>query len=456
MNIKREYDVIIIGSGPGGFHAASCAVDAGLSVAIIEKGDIGGVCLNVGCMPTKTLVHGAAFLNERLSAESYGIKCAMEALQVATLIEKKDQVVATLRKGMEASLKKLAADYYHGEARLSSDHEVFVGDDVLTGKSIIIATGSRPREIPGFAFDGKTCVSSSDILELKDFPKSIVIVGGGVIGCEWASLLHSFGVHVTLIEMTDRLLPLVSVSVSKRLESMFKRKQIDIRKNTKVLSQQYQDGQVHVVCDAGDPLVADMVLVCVGRVPNADGFGGEAIGLVYEKGCVKTNEYLQTNIPHIYAIGDVIDSPQLAHVASYEAGVAVHNILNSEKKQAVSYDHIPSCVYTDPEVASVGVTEKCDGVAEVRMPLAANGKAHCESATDGTVSLFFNTTNGTVLGAEMIGKHGTELIATFGMAVRCRLTVTQIADVVFPHPTFAEVIHSVAELAKKQLDLRGQ
>ena len=314
-----QYDVIVIGAGPGGARAAAVAAAKGKKTALIEKGDVGGTCLNVGCIPTKTLVHAAILKRSFAEATAYGMTVPDVSVDPAVLFQKKDAVVATLRKGSETSIEKQSYDFIRGEAVFTEEREIAVAGERYTFEYAIIATGSQPRELSGIPCDGKRVLNSTQLLSLNALPRSIVIIGGGYIGCEWASLLAGLGSTVTVVEMTDTLIPSVSRSVAARLEARFKKQGITVMKKTKVMSARAAGELVTVNREGGEPVTAEYVLVSVGRRAILDGIGLDAAGVAVEKGFVKTDCYCMTTNERIYAVGDVLNAPQLAHTAFHEA-----------------------------------------------------------------------------------------------------------------------------------------
>lgn len=433
----RDFDLAVIGAGPGGLDAALRARELGLKVALIEKKEPGGTCLNTGCIPTKALLSSSRVLSEIKRASEYGLRADNANSEFDRILERKDEVVSRLRASAISQIQKSGLEWIAGEARFTGPKELDIhGEDQqrLTAKSILIATGSEPVGLPGLALDGRNILSSSDILELKELPTSLLIIGGGAVGVEFASFFHALGVRVTLTEMMPGLLPTEDPDCAKRLESLFQKRGMEI-----------QTGKG----DAWKGVKADKTLLAIGRRRNTHNLGLEAAGIGCKKnGAVEVSVTLETNVPGVFAIGDVIDSPQLAHVASYEGALVAENLVNKVKKTA-DYKAVPSCVYSDPEVASVGILTGED-VETVRIPFAAVAKAQVEGETDGFLKLSASKKTGKIMGASAIGAHVTEIIPEIVLAVRLGLTIDDILGTIHAHPTLAEVVCMAArELARR-------
>ncbi|MDD4899651.1 MAG: dihydrolipoyl dehydrogenase [Candidatus Omnitrophica bacterium] len=414
-----DYDLIIIGAGWAGFNAALEAKKAGLKTALVEKGEVGGTCLNRGCIPTKSLINSAKVF--QLS------RCT--GLNLYKLQERKEQIITQLRQGITFSLKGI--DLLSGEAEILSSTQVKISEKTLTTKSLLIATGSKPVQIKGLEFDGKKIISSDEILNLKDeIPRSLLIVGGGVIGCEFASLFNHLGTAVTIAEKMPQLLPNEEREIAKKLENIFKKKGI----------------KVNTAIDATTINLKDfsLVLVCVGRVPVVPNL--EKAGVILERNRIVVDEYLRTNIPNIYAAGDCTGKIMLAHYAAYQGKIAAHNIAQPNALQKADNPNVPNCIFTSPEIASVGLNEeaaKAKGI-EVkvnRFDFLASGMARILEETDGFIKIISDSKTDKILGASIIGPRATELIATLTLAVSCQLTLVQIRETIFAHPTISEAIH---------------
>lgn len=431
-----SYDIAIIGAGPGGMEAALAAREHGLKTVLIDKQAMGGTCLNTGCIPTKALLASSRLVSQIKRAAEFGIEIRGFHFDYKQMNAKKDEIVSFLRRQALTSIQKSGVEFIEGEAFLVSSHQIEIkGKEQLKAKFIIIATGSRPGSLPGMVPDGKNIISSDDALKLQAVPKSIAIVGGGAVGVEFASIFHALGSSVTIIEMMDRLIPTEDIDCAKRLEAIFSRSGIKVLTGKKIDKEAIQ---------------AEKILIAAGRQRNTNGLGLEKGGIHSEKnGMIPVNEFLETRSPGIFAIGDVIGSAQLAHVASYEGRLVIENIIG-KIKQAPDYRAIPNCIYSDPEIASVGYRKKPDedsnpNILEARIPFAGLGKARVERETNGFFKLVAEKGSGKVLGASAIGSHVTELIPEAALAIRLGLTVKDIADTVHAHPTESEILQIAAQ-----------
>lgn len=425
------HDLAVIGAGWAGFSAAASAAERGLKAALIEKGALGGTCLNYGCIPTKTLLNSAKLLSQFKKSAKFGITAgSVPRLDLIRLLQRKNEVVGHLKSGLEFLIKSKKIDYFGAEAEIISPNQVRAGKDDLEAKYILIATGARPIELPKIKFDGNTVISSSEALELPEIPGKILIIGGGAIGCEFAEIFLSYGSEVEIVELTGGLLPGVDREIAKRLEVILKKKGVKISLNT----------------DAGAlPLKDyDKVLLCVGRAAYSDCFNG--LDLKRERGKVMVNEYLQTSIPNIYAAGDCIGGYQLAHAASYEGRLAVKNMAEGNSRKA-DYRAVPSAVFTNPEIACVGLSEEeaRNGSADIivkKFDFRGLGMGYVIDETEGFVKLIANGKEN-LLGACLIGPKASELISALTLALNNRLSLSQIRDTIFAHPTISEVISEV-------------
>ncbi|PIR16237.1 MAG: dihydrolipoyl dehydrogenase [Deltaproteobacteria bacterium CG11_big_fil_rev_8_21_14_0_20_49_13] len=451
------YDLAVIGAGPGGYVAAIRAAQLGLKTVLIEKEHVGGTCLNRGCIPTKSVVAVAERFKERDPAEFgiEGVDSAKAAVNMAKVVERKDKIVAGLRVGIGQLLESNKIDLITGAASFASKDELKVVDPAgnelpVTSRDVIIATGSIWREIPGLKTDGKFVITSDEMLDLKALPKRLVIVGGGVIGCEFASIMNIFGVDVSIVEMTDQLLPTEDAAISRQLSMSFKKRGIKIFTKATVT----EAGKGIVKLSTVDNLGADLVLVSIGRRPFTDGLGIEAAGVETQKGFILTDDKMRTNVPNIYAIGDVAVpgakgfKPALAHVASKEGMVAVTNI-KGEHAAVMNYNVVPRPIFTIPEIGCVGATEKELKNNNVkyktgRFSYAALSKAVCDSATNGLLQVYSDEV-GHILGAHCMGNHASDICAEASLAMETGLNVRDIERTIHAHPTYSEIMMEACE-----------
>jgi len=449
---KVECDVLILGGGPGGYVAAERAAQLGLNVVLVEKEKVGGVCLHHGCIPSKALLDTAekyAFLQE---CNTRGVALPQAPIEMPILMAWKDQILDRLHKGVETLLSKRSVKVIQGTGFFKDAHTLQVTQQEtnteISFKQAIIATGAKPRELPQVPVNGRNIITSREMLDQGFLPKRVLIVGGGASGCEFTSFYTHLGSEVVLVEVLEHLMPLEDVEVSKRLEGSFRKKKIKLFLKTSVDSVKEVAKGLEVSLSSGQTVETDQVLVCAGYVRHTQNLGLEKADVKLEKnGSVVTNEFLQTSQKHIYAIGDVTSSYQLAHVASYEGLVAVDNIAKGNKRK-VSYAAIPRCVFCSPEVASVGLTkdQAGQGAEEKKVLFNVLGKAQATGQSEGFVKLVYDPKSLKLLGAHCVGPHVTELIGELGLAVRLGLTVKDLDETVHAHPTFSEVIAEVAAL----------
>jgi len=455
-----DYDLVVIGSGPGGYVAAIRAAQLGLATAVVEKDPkLGGTCLHRGCIPTKALLHTAALLDEVRRAADFGVAVGQAELDLGKAHAYKDRVVTKNAKGIEFLFRKNKIDSLHGRGRLAGPHRVEVtaadGTRAVSARYVLIATGSVPRELPFAPTDGERVVSSDHLLELDRLPASIAVLGAGAVGCEFASIYASFGSRVTLIEMLPRLLPLEDEEVSKELLRAFDKRGIACRTGARLTAVEPRDGGLRLTLeqDGTEPeaLDAEMLLVAVGRAPVSADLGLEELGVEIERGYVKVGPTMQTAVPHVYAIGDVVDTPWLAHVASHEGILAVEHMAGREVRP-IDYDRVPSCTYCDPEVASVGLSEaqarqRGYDVATGTFPLTALGKAAILGKTAGFVKVVRETRYDELLGVHIIGAHATDLIAEACVALQVESTTEELFRTMHAHPTLSEAVMEAAHAA---------
>ncbi|HEX3048354.1 MAG TPA: dihydrolipoyl dehydrogenase [Bacillota bacterium] len=451
-----EYKVAIIGAGPGGYVAAIHAARLGMKVCLIEKDEVGGVCLNWGCIPTKTLVGSAKVLTLINKAADFGVQIIGEVHpDWNRILERKKQVVARLVKGIHYLLEQNHVELIRGAAVFNAGHELKVtlvdgGERLVQADSIIIATGSEPQAPEIFDYDGVRVITSNEALTLPELPESLAIIGGGVIGCEFASIFASLGVKVTIVELMDQLIPNLDSEISGSLRMQLKKKGIEIRTSTSVSKVLKSEKAVSLVFSDGKELTVAKVLVSIGRRPNSNRLGLEGIGVkINAKGRIEVNQNLQTNLPWIYAIGDVNDQPwDLAHAASYQGVATVEHLTG---KPVVWPDEaMPNCIFTDPEVAAVGMTDKeaiDQGMETVtsKAPFLANGKALAQGEAVGLVKVVADKKSHRILGVQIIGPEASDLIAEAALAVKQHLTAEQVVETIHAHPTLAESLHEACE-----------
>ncbi|MNO20792.1 Dihydrolipoyl dehydrogenase [compost metagenome] len=458
-------DVAVLGGGTGGYVAAVRAAQSGKEVVIIEQDKLGGTCLHRGCIPSKALLRSAELYAQMKESASYGIETSGLSLVFPKVQERKQEIVDQLHRGVQYLMRKNKITVIQGSGRIIGPSifspksgavavELHDGEmDTVVPTNLIIATGSRPRNLPGITPDGQYVLSSDEALQLEELPDSILIVGGGVIGVEWASLLHDFGVRVTVIEAASQLLPAEDEEVARELRKQLERRGITVLTGAKVVPETFeiQDEKVHISVQNGDkeaPLSADKLLVSIGRQGNVENIGLENTDIGLNQGYIKVNEFMQTTEPHIYAIGDCIGGLQLAHAASHE-GIAAVNHLAGEESHRYEPDQVPRCVYTRPEVASVGITEKQAAergfkVKVGKVPFSAIGKALVQGDKEGFVKIVADELTNDILGVQMIGAHVTELIGQAALAKLLDATPWEIGQAVFAHPTLSEILGEAA------------
>lgn len=455
-----QYDLIVIGSGPGGYVAAIRASQLKMNVAIVEKAELGGVCLNWGCIPTKSLLKSAQVFNYMKHSEDYGIKVKGEVkADFAKVIERSRQVAGGMSKGVQYLLKKNKIEHIEGHGRLAGNSKVEVtagdgGKKTYNAKHIIIATGARSRELPNLKQDGKKIIGYREAMSLSKLPESMVVVGSGAIGSEFAWFYASMGTKVTLVEYMPSVLPLEDEEVSAQLGRSFKKAGIKVLTDSSVESVDTGGKlcKATIKTKKGEEIAeAEIILSAVGISPNISGSGLEEAGVEMDGGRVKVDEYYRTNIEGVYAIGDIVHGPALAHIASSEGIICVEN-LGGLNPEPLNYLNIPACTYTAPEVASVGLTgkaakEKGLDVKVGKFPFTASGKASAAGEKEGFVKLIFDARYGELLGAHMIGANVTEMIAEIVVARNLETTGHEIIKSVHPHPTMSEAIMEAAAAA---------
>lgn len=463
--MAKEYDLVILGGGTGGYVAAVRATQLGLKTAIVEKEKLGGTCLHKGCIPSKALLRSAEVFATTKRSEEFGIEASDVTLNFGKVQERKNKIINQLHKGVQHLMKQGKIDVYEGTGRILGPSifspmpgtisvEMNNGEEneMLIPKNVIIGTGSRPRTLPGLEIDGSLVMTSDEALQLESIPSSIIIVGGGVIGIEWASMLSDFGVEVTVLEYADRIIPTEDKEISKEMQRLMKKRKIKIVTGAKVLPETLQKGEgVTISAEVkGEQkeFTAEKMLVSVGRIANVEGIGIENTEIQIDKGVIVTNPFYQTKESHIYAIGDCIGGMQLAHVASHEGIAAVEHIAG-ENPSPLEYHLISRCIYSAPEVASVGLTEdeaieKGHKVKVGKFSFRAIGKALVFGESDGFVKMIADEETNDILGVHMIGPHVTDMISEAGLAQVLDATPWEVAHTIHPHPTLSEAIGEAA------------
>ena len=423
----NNYDLIILGGGPGGYNAAFRAAELGKKVAIVDDNNLGGVCLNWGCIPTKSLLKNAEVIDLINTSESYGISVKDIAVDFESILSKSVQARQRLSKGLHHQVKKHNIDFHAGFGTFTDKNTIMVNDTTITAEKFIIATGSKPKTLPSLNINDSEVVYAKDIFQMKSIPKSMTIIGAGAIGVEFAYFFNSFGTNVTLIEAEDTILPHEDKEVSQWVEKVFKKKKINVLTGT-----------------LADNIDDEKVLISVGVEGNSTGMGLKGLGLEFsDNNHIAVNEHGKTNIDNIYAVGDVIGAPWLAHVSAAEGLYVAEHLCGLNPKQ-IDYNSIPACTYSKPEVASIGATEQTLVDSNIEFKVAksffiSNGKAVAVRSTDGFIKILVGT-KGDILGAHIVGSNATEMISELSIIKTNNLTIENIFNSVHPHPTFSEAI----------------
>ena len=451
-----EIDVVIIGGGPGGYVAAIKAAHLGLKAVLVEKDKLGGVCLNKGCIPTKALVSTAELLNHIQKAGEFGIQVKDYSFDFPAIMKRKDLITWKLSSGVEQLMKANQVRVARGEGQIIEPGKVEVTDtagqkEVIKTKNIIIATGSSVMRLPIPGLDVEGVITSDEALSLSELPSKMIIIGGGVVGIEFAGIFKTLGVEVTVVEMLPRILLPIDEEIARRLTMSLKRKGIEILTDCKVKGIKKNNQNLEVLVSTSEEekkLETEKVLLAAGRVPELGNIDVQRLGIELDKGAIKVDEKMRTNIPGIYAVGDVVGKIMLAHVASREGIVAVENI--SGKEVLMDYRAVPNCVFSMPEVASVGLTEEearkeNDNIKVSKFPFMANGKALGMGETEGMVKIIADGDTLELLGVHILGAHASDLIAEGTLALSIEATAEEIVNTIHAHPTLAETIAEAAE-----------
>ena len=459
MKNATAFDLIVVGSGPGGYTAAVRASQLGMKTAIVERDRLGGICLNWGCIPTKALLKNAELLNLFRKSEEFGISHDNLRFDFSKIVQRSRGVADKSEKGVAFLMKKNNVATFMGSGKLVGKGEVEIYDtnqklkETISASRILLATGARAKTLPGISFDGQRVISSTEAMILKEVPKSLLIIGAGAIGVEFAYFYNALGTKTTLVEMMPKILPIEDHEVSDLLARSFKKSGIQILTESKVTSLKVAaDGiEATIQSTKGESTVlkADLALMAVGVTGNTENLGLEEIGVKVEKGHIPVDANFQTNVAGVYAIGDVIGPPWLAHVASAEGISAVEGMAGLKERMKVDYDNIPGCTYCQPQVASIGLTEQNarDKGYELKIgkfPFSASGKGRAIGETEGLVKLIFDAKYGELLGAHILGSEATEMIAELGIAKNLEATYEEILKTVHAHPTLSEAVMEAA------------
>jgi dihydrolipoamide dehydrogenase len=455
---SNGYDLVILGGGSGGYACALRATELGLRTALIEKDKVGGTCLHRGCIPTKALLHAAEIADQTRESEKFGVKASLDGIDMAGVNSYKDKVVTKLYKGLQGLIKAHKIDYIEGTGKLVAPNAVQVDGTRYEGRHVVLATGSYSRSLPGLELDHERVITSEDALQLDRVPRSVVVLGGGVIGVEFASVWRSFGAEVTIIEMLPRLLPPEEESSSKLLERAFRKRGLTFKTGVKFSDVKVHDDGVTVTLENGETYDAELLLVAVGRGPVSEGLGYDEVGVEMERGFVKVNEYCETNVNGVSAIGDLRPGLQLAHVGFGE-GIMVAERVAGLSPAPIDYDGVPRITYSEPEVASVGITsaqaaERGYDTVSYTYDLAGNGRSQILQ-TAGAVTVLA-AKDGPVLGVHMVGSRVGELIAEAQLITNWEALPSEVAALIHPHPTMSEAVGEAhLALAGKPLHAHG-
>jgi dihydrolipoamide dehydrogenase len=453
-----NFDLLILGGGSGGYAAALRGAQLGLSVGLIEQDKVGGTCLHKGCIPTKALLHAGEIADNTREAAQFGVSATLNSIDMNGVNSYKDGVIAGLYKGLQGLIKSRNVTYIEGTGRLVNQNTIEVNGVSYTGKNIVLATGSYAKTIPGLDIDGVRVITSDHGTKMNYIPKSAIVLGGGVIGCEFASVWKSFGVDVTIIEGLNHLVPLEDESSSKLLERAYRKRGINFELGIKFKSHKVNADSVTVTLEDGREFTAEILLVSIGRGPVTDGIGYQEVGVAMDRGYVLVDDHCRTNIPGIFAVGDIIPTLQLAHVG-FQEGILVAETVAGLNPRPINYDGVPRVTYSEPEVASVGLSTKIAkergyDVVELDYNLAGNGKAQILK-TAGSIKLVAQK-NGPVLGIHMVGSRVGELLAEAQLIFNWEASADDVAPLIHAHPTMSEAMGEAhMALAGKPLHAHG-
>jgi dihydrolipoamide dehydrogenase len=439
-----QYDLVILGGGSGGYAAALRAAELGKSVVLIEKDKVGGTCLHRGCIPTKALLHAGEVADTAREGSQFGVRTTLEGIDMAGVNSYKDSIVARLYKGLQGLVKSRGITVVEGEGKLVGPKTVAVGGDTYTGTNVVLATGSYARSLPGLEIDGQRVITSDQALLLDRVPASVVVLGGGVIGCEFASVWTSFGAQVTIVEALPHLVPLEDESNSKLLERAFRKRKITFKLGARFQGVEHTETGVRVTLEGGETIDAELLLVAVGRGPVSAGLGYEEHGITTDRGFVLVDEYCRTSVDGVYAVGDLIPTLQLAHVG-FQEGILVAEHMSGVPVVPIDYAGVPRITYSEPEVASVGLSEAQaaerygpDKIVTLTYDLGGNGKSQILK-TSGAVKLVAQK-DGPVLGVHMVGARVGELLAEAQLIYNWEALPSEVAALIHPHPSQSEAI----------------
>jgi dihydrolipoamide dehydrogenase len=441
---EADFDVLVLGAGSGGYACALRAAQLGLKVGLVEKGNLGGTCLHVGCIPTKALLHAAEIADQARDSAQFGVRASLEGIDMDGVNTYKDGVVSRLFKGLAGLIKGRGITVIEGEGRLTGPREVSVGGETYTGRHVVLASGSYPKSLPGLDIDGERVISSDHAVRLDRVPASVIVLGGGVIGCEFASVWRSFGADVTIVEALPRLVPAEDEASSKALERAFRKRRIDFRTGTPFQSVKTSETGVAVTVEGGDVIEAELLLVAVGRGPATDGLGYDTQGIEMDRGFVLTDERCRTNLDGVFAVGDIVPGLQLAH-RGFQQGIFVAEEIAGLDPRPIDEAGIPRVTYSHPEVASVGLDERsaieqygADAVETLTYDLGGNGKSQILK-TQGFVKLV-RRKEGPVLGVHLVGDRVGELIGEAQLIYNWEAHAEDVAPLVHAHPTQNEAL----------------